>query len=90
MKVRCVNWEGPRRVRLNASYTQSFPTQNRPARSGSEANNTLGYSGGDAIYRMKLKFNSSTSCLPLTFYTRNATPQRGEQWALNNVEVLVE
>lgn len=74
----------------NASYTQSFPNQNRPARSGAEANNTLGYSGGDALYRIKRKFNSSTSFLPLTFYTRNSTPQRGEQWALDNVEVLVE
>ncbi|MCE9666339.1 VWD domain-containing protein [Myxococcus stipitatus] len=69
---------------------QTYPVANSYARTGGEALNTLGYAYGDTTYRMRIKFNSSTPSLALTFYAGNLTSARNETWGLDNVEVQVE
>ncbi|QSQ15713.1 SBBP repeat-containing protein [Myxococcus landrumensis] len=75
----------------NGSYSQSFPSGGyNPARTGSEANNTLGHPYGDSIYRMKLKANSNTPTIRIDFSGWGLTGTGSRVWGLDNVEVLVE
>lgn len=74
----------------NTRSTQSYPLQGSAARTGSDANNTLGYENGDSIYRMKVKIASTSSELLLNFYARGLSGLANEAWGLDNVEVQVE
>ncbi|QSQ18496.1 SBBP repeat-containing protein [Myxococcus landrumensis] len=74
----------------NTRSTQSYPLQGSAARTGSDANNTLGYESGDSIYRMKVKVDSTSSELLLDFYARGLSGLANEAWGLDNVEVQVE
>ncbi|WP_253992264.1 SBBP repeat-containing protein [Myxococcus qinghaiensis] len=79
----------------NTSNTQSYPRTGSAARTGSIANNTLGYVDGDSIYRFKHRFDTSgTSPIVLTFYRWNNSVSNpmlaAPSWGLDNVEVTQE
>ncbi|MBU8896749.1 SBBP repeat-containing protein [Corallococcus sp. M34] len=74
----------------NVSYLQSYPALHSSPRSGSEANNTLGYPWGDSLYRLKLKVSSTSPGLLLEFHGQGLDGANNKAWGLDNVEVLVE
>ncbi|MBZ4401185.1 MULTISPECIES: SBBP repeat-containing protein [unclassified Myxococcus] len=79
----------------NTTSTQSYPRVGSAARTGSIANNTLGYQDGDSTYRFKWRFDTSgTTPIVLTFSRWNngvAHPLlAAPSWGIDNVELAQE
>lgn len=69
----------------NTDSKQSYPARGSLPGTGADALNTLGYSKGDSLYRLKFTLSHRSPELKLNFFARGL---KGETWGLDNVEVL--
>lgn len=70
----------------NRDSKQSYPIKGSPAGTGADAINTLGYEKGDSLYRLKFTLTDRSSDLKVIFFGDGL---EGQDWGLDNVEVLV-
>ncbi|EAU66928.1 von Willebrand factor type D domain protein [Stigmatella aurantiaca DW4/3-1] len=70
----------------NTDSKQSYPSRGSLPGTGADAIDSLGYSKGDSLYRLKFTLSHKSADLKLNFF---AYGLKGETWGLDNVEVLV-